>query len=288
MPAFFSKKNILNQPYPPPKGGLIDSIISFLFGLFIALFLVVFEPFDLNNSDYKYKTLALSFYGVITWFCMLSFFYLLPKIGKSWFSEEKWKVKHHIIYFCLTLFTISTFNGLYINYINNLTFNWANYWYIITRTFALGSIPISIIVIADHNRRLKGNLKKATELDQQLKPKENGKQLILRLEKKHEVILEDSSFLYIQADGNYITIHSTYENKLKSKLYRDSLNAVVDQLPSNSIQRCHRSFIVNLKKVSKVSGNAQGLKMELNGSSKVIPVSRKYISSIRTYLTSVE
>jgi DNA-binding LytR/AlgR family response regulator len=40
--------------------------------------------------------------------------------------------------------------------------------------------------------------------------------------------------------------------------------------------KCHRSCIVNLDKVVKVSGNAQGFKLHLKETDFVVPVARKY------------
>ena len=50
---------------------------------------------------------------------------------------------------------------------------------------------------------------------------------------------------------------------------------------SSSLKRCHRSHLVNLKKVKNISGNAQGLKLELINQSEMVPVSRNYIPIIK-------
>ena len=65
------------------------------------------------------------------------------------------------------------------------------------------------------------------------------------------------------------------ENTLKKVTYRVILSSFEVQLKeASNLVRRHRSYIVNLKKVKNISGNAQGLKLELINQSEIIPVSR--------------
>lgn len=59
-------------------------------------------------------------------------------------------------------------------------------------------------------------------------------------------------------------------------MLRSSLSRLENQLEGQNIVRCHRSFIVNLDKVEKVTGNAQGYKLHLETPELVVPVARKY------------
>lgn len=274
---------VLNKAYPAPKGGQYELTIAFLFGLFIACFLIYFEPFDLNIARYPNKKLTISFFGVISFGVIAVFIVLIPKLFPSLFTDEIWRVKHHIVYYLIVLFFIATLNGLYINYINDYLFRWSNYWWIITRTYALGIIPISLLVMIDYNRRLSANLKQASYLNSTTDLHEQFPKVMLQLEKKQTVILDDQSFLYIQADGNYLLLYQLKDEKVQKKLFRASLNEVMKQVNQSFVQRCHRSYIVNLKNISHVSGNAQGLKLELRGTETVIPVARSYISKIESY-----
>lgn len=275
--------NIFNKLYPPPQGGYFELTTSLLFGLFIAVFLLFFEPFDINVINYQNKVLKIAFFGIITFGVLILFLVIFPKVLPVLFKDNNWKVKHHIFYNFIILFFIATLNGLYINYINQLQFNWSNYWWIITRTYALGAIPISIIILFDHNRRLNINLKKASELNSVQPNLEARQKVLLTLEKRHKLILDDQTFLYIQSEGNYIQLFQFKEEQVDKMLFRASLNEVMSQIDLPFIQRCHRSYIVNLKSVSHVSGNAQGLKLELHKTGQVIPVSRSYISQIEAY-----
>jgi len=276
----------LKQPYPPPKGSQRDLTISLLFGLFVACFLLFFEPFDLNILRYDNKTIVITFFGVITGVIMLFFFYILPKAVPLFFKEDHWSVAKHILYYFLVLFIISTCNGLYINFTNELNFSWSNYGFIIVRTYAIGALPISLFTLYDYNQKLNFYLNEAKDFNKNPDFKRLSEHEFILLEGKHKIELKNEGFLYIKADGNYLRIFTVDDESLTSKMYRATLNEVMQQVQKPFIERCHRSYIVNLDKVISVSGNAQGLKLTIEGTADQIPVSRKYIPKIKTSMAN--
>ena len=61
------------------------------------------------------------------------------------------------------------------------------------------------------------------------------------------------------------------EGTLKRIPYRVTLSSFEAQLAkSSSLTRCHRSYLVNLKKVENISGNTQGLKVKATRDSSCI------------------
>jgi len=78
------------------------------------------------------------------------------------------------------------------------------------------------------------------------------------------VSVESSDILWIAAQGDYATIHTT------SKRYtvKKTLTSLEEQLPATNFKRVHRSYMVNMAKVDKIDeGN-------LIMGEKLIPVSR--------------
>src|SRR5215471_9595112 len=68
----------------------------------------------------------------------------------------------------------------------------------------------------------------------------------------------------------------------QQKVIRNSLKNLEDQLSKYpGIYRCHRTCLVNLQKVIHASGNAQGIKLHLNGTNELIPVSRSLTQEIK-------
>ena len=53
----------------------------------------------------------------------------------------------------------------------------------------------------------------------------------------------------------------------------------------NSVIRCHRAFIVNVDHIVKFTGNAQGLKLEIEYATDEVPVARNYVNEIKKRLS---
>ncbi|MDX1277442.1 LytTR family DNA-binding domain-containing protein [Oceanihabitans sediminis] len=85
------------------------------------------------------------------------------------------------------------------------------------------------------------------------------------------VSLDYDDIKYIVADGNYVNIQTV------SKKYtiRKSLNTVAEKLPSVIFKRSHRSYIVNINKVQRVSYNF------LIINNVEIPLSRSFSKSFK-------
>ena len=279
---------ILIQKYPAPTPVLRNLIIAILFGLFIALFLLFFEPFGLNESTSENKVFQLLFFGFITTAVLLIFLYFFPILFPKIFSDQHWKVKHQIMFYFVILFVIATFNGIYTNYINSLPFSWSNYWWIISRTFVLGGIPIAFLTLLDYQRKEKFNRNQANDIIRNKKEFLNSNETVHRIStdlKDESFSFNEDDFNYAIAVGNYIDVSILVENTLKRVTYRVTLSSFEAQLEeSSSLIRCHRSYLVNLKKVENISGNAQGLKFKLKNQSELVPVSRNYIPIVRQFL----
>jgi len=76
------------------------------------------------------------------------------------------------------------------------------------------------------------------------------KSIFINVDKTHhKIIIED--IIYIESDRNYITVITTTQ-KLS---YIDSLKNWVEKLCDEQFVQVHKSYIINSKKVDKVSGN---------------------------------
>lgn len=279
--------SLLNQKYPAPVPESRSIIIALFFGLFIGSFLVFFEPFDININYGEDQVLEVFFFGFISTLVLILFLFVLPYLLPKVFSDLHWSVKHQLLFYFIMLFAIATLNGLYTNYINELPFSWSNYWWMINRTFVLGGIPLSFVTLLDYHRRSKSNIALAEQMSEQKAPAPQSVEelfTILTNLKSEQFSIREKEFYFARAVGNYVEIFSGLDDKLEKEIYRLSLSSVEEQLNGNKrLIRCHRSYIVNLNKVVNISGNAQGLKLELDSSSYVIPVSRKYIPLVKQF-----
>ncbi|GAB3340143.1 LytTR family DNA-binding domain-containing protein [Larkinella ripae] len=81
---------------------------------------------------------------------------------------------------------------------------------------------------------------------------------------EEKVFLED--ILYLEADGNYIT----FVLKNRQLLSRQTLSDILQILPENQFVRIHRSYIISLRKIEKITRN------EITVGAVKIPVGASY------------
>ncbi|MFZ4707833.1 MAG: LytR/AlgR family response regulator transcription factor [Bacteroidales bacterium] len=88
--------------------------------------------------------------------------------------------------------------------------------------------------------------------------------------------IELADIKYIESQHEYIKIHLVNSNPVTTQL---SLKSIEEQLPSNQFMRIHRSYIVNLAKVTVIERN----RIVFDG--KVyIPVSEQYKEIFQEYI----
>ena len=102
-----------------------------------------------------------------------------------------------------------------------------------------------------------------------------GREMFGDLTVRENLELVSDHILYIKAEGNYITIAYLKNGKIARTLFRNTMKYAADLLASNpSFYQSHRSWIVNLNRISGISGNSQGLRLRLESFDEEIPVAR--------------
>jgi two-component system response regulator LytT len=104
-------------------------------------------------------------------------------------------------------------------------------------------------------------------MNERLKAK-STKQIMLKDGIKN-VVLDLNDILYIESDGNYIEIHSIN----KKFALRQNMESITAQLDDSQFFRVHRSYIVNLKKITSYT------RKDLMIASVVVPISKNVIES---------
>lgn len=279
--------NMLNEPYP--KLGNPWRIIGIV-SIFIALFLFVFEPFGLSGVPGSIKIWVLLGYGAVTGFALFLNLIVLQILMKSWFKSEKWTVLREIVFLLWVLFCVGTGNYWYTNLFFNAIGSFALFQ---LYTLSIGIIPVVGITLISQNVQLRNNYKKAEDLNALLLynlPNEKGAKTPIALcseTGKTEVELDLMQLLYLESDGNYVNVHYIEEEKEMYTLIRISLKGINEQLSAFSqMVKCHRAYMVNISHVYKVTGNAQGLILSLKHTNDKVPVSRSYVSVVRSVISA--
>jgi DNA-binding LytR/AlgR family response regulator len=296
---------ILKQPFPAHS--LSGSIrMAALIGLFVAVFLFVFQPFGLRESPGgTTKLLAIAGYGLVSFGCISISAITLSKLFPGWFKNENWTVGKEMQITLFHFLLIGFFNTLYTFLIFRQPFSLSFLLYFELITLAVGIIPVSLIVLFRYTRLLQTNLVLAQEMNSELKPSslettspvpnlhsseipetQPDKNFTFSSESGAEqIILSQQDFLFATAADNYVELHYIENGGAKKSLIRSSLSRVEEIVKTvPQLVRCHRAYLVNLAQVRNFSGNAQGLKLELNGTNELIPVSRKMVPEIKGLL----
>ncbi|MBB6004710.1 LytTR family DNA-binding domain-containing protein [Arcicella rosea] len=271
---------VLQQPYPHNDSTRRKLFLSFAAGIFISAFLLFFQPFDIANWHDDAKVYILMGFGIITSDTMLFIYFGVQSLFPNYFKEEQWTVGREIGMVALNVLSIMTINVLYTQYYISNGFNMLNLVSMVIYTLVLGVFPATGIILINYIFYLKQYSKppQPSHLpEKHLEEVSTNNEIILIAENgKDSIMLKPDSFFYIESSDNYSTVVFLNENVFQKELIRSSLTRLENQISQTQIVRCHRSFIVNLNKVDKVTGNAQGYKLHLNESDFVIPVARRY------------
>ncbi|AWV99511.1 LytR/AlgR family response regulator transcription factor [Arcticibacterium luteifluviistationis] len=271
----------LKQPYPCvdlERSNTQNLLYSFVVGAFIAVFLIVFEPFGISRWESDKKVFHLLAFGGVTFGILIFMKFGLMKVFPNYFNESKWTVGREIIVNLTVLCLIALGNYTYAGSIHLFPWRWYVFFWNFAVVVALGVFPISFNVFVKYNRGLK---KFSEPVALGISKEKKKSEILLKAENgKDTLSLKAGELFFLESADNYSKVFFKSEGDLKQELLRGSLSSMGNQISDESIVRCHRSYIVNLSKTEKVTGNAQGYKLHLLDSDYVIPVARKYSAII--------
>ncbi len=268
--------SILFQPYSVRERTILKSLIhSIGEGVFIYLFLIVFQPFGVSTWHDPQKYIILIGFAGVTAFCSFVNRHYIPILFANFYKEENWVVWKEIVSILILIFFITLGNTLFGSFFFNWKLNFSFFLNSFFYVFIIAIFPTTFWVLSDYILKLK-------KYSQQIDVKQNNlaapsKEIIFTAENEKDFVkIASDDLLYIESADNYSNIFIMKQNELSKILIRSSLNRLIGQVSEAHIVRTHRSFIVNLKHVRKVSGNAQGYKLHLYFNDILIPVARGY------------
>ncbi|MBR9920052.1 MAG: LytTR family transcriptional regulator [Bacteroidetes bacterium] len=266
---------ILQAPYPLQKSARNLLFFSIGSGIFVAAFLIFFQPFGTREFDSDSKYLFLAGYGVIVSVCMAIFTFFMPRFFPRLMQESAWTVSKHILFLWLAFsFTIFICFG-YKQWYFDQAINFRGFAGFLPLALSIAIFPITALVILDYIRKLRYYQQKAQNLSPGPVQKKRTQHIRLIDEYGKEAFrAAEEEIRYLSTADNYVEIHFIREEKPAKVLLRNSLKEIEKQLAGSSLKRCHRSFMANFNHIEKVSGNAQGYQLHLRDVSQTIPLSR--------------
>jgi len=283
--------NLLRQPYPShdsPGWQLRQAVVI---GAFVGVFLLLFQPFGIGIWETSNKTLKILGFGLATFVITAFTFIVLPRLFSRQFSDERWTVGREILLIAGNILLIAIANRLYLEWLvqqegGSGSGGWLG---MILVTFLIGLFPTAGAVLLNYVRQLKKYSESASQFIQHspaLLRVDSAEPLLttpastaitlLADNEKDTLTLNVTDLLYIESSDNYCTVVYQQGNKVSKPLLRSSLSRLSAQINQPPIVRCHRSYLVNLDRVERVTGNAQGYKLHLSDDKFTVPVSRQY------------
>lgn len=110
--------------------------------------------------------------------------------------------------------------------------------------------------------------------------------VLIKGESKESLYVSPSDILYIESVANYLSIWYFLDGELMQKRIRNTLKNVESTLSGYPfLLHCHRAFLVNVRFITQVDGNAAGCQIHLFSIGRTIPVSKANIESLRRSLS---
>jgi hypothetical protein len=275
---------ILNRPFPLDIPSRQSFRYTFYAALCVFLILVLLKPFGLDEVKSPALLFHAVLYALVTFICTSANTFLLPRLLPAVYREEKWTVGKEFLHMCWHLIPIAIGNWLLTHWLYKNNLSWQNLFNFLWITGVVGIFPLWLNVLLKQQRLLKKYQTGASRLEVQLNQPVSIPQattpvpehIVFTSENgKEQFLLPPAEIKYVTAADNYVRIYFIKDNQPTSHLLRNTLRKAEDVLsPFPQFFRCHRAYIVNLKTVQHVSGNAQGYKLHLKDVDELIPVSR--------------
>lgn len=253
--------------------------LSWVTGVFLALFLSIFLPFGVSNYDPHFSfnvefAIIMSLISSVTALTILLLeFTLKPRIlgSPSLLSVVAWSL--------LELVAVGLIDFLLYNYLGN----WHDWHFRSAVRFILEVSSVLIFPFAGvffyyRYKSLRLDLQLAREITH---PAVRPKTLIAfegRTSVDH-LSIPLADVLFGKAQDNYVELHYLQSDAVRSKLLRGTMTEVLEGAQSDFLVRCHRSYFVNLYNISTVEGGSR-VQLHVEGVDEAIPVSKTYQAEV--------
>lgn len=272
----------LNKPYPLNDDLKHNAKIILFLSIGIFAFLFAFQPIGISSFTNK-KIIYLVFGIAATIFFILTLnLIVLPSLFPKFFNTNKWDIKREIFWNIWMLLSISS-SGLlvYTKILGAIDIQFSD----VLKIILIASIPVALLITINHDRLLRSHLESAQLLNKKLIEKKEQYQKLIHFasEYKNDVItLQPDAISVIKSADNYVEIYYEREGALRKHIIRSTLNkAEIATRECDFLIRCHRSYIVNIKRIKEIQGNSQGYKLYFDNLDFPAQVSQMYLSEFK-------
>jgi len=257
-------------PFPRPAKTRSNALKVFLFGFIASLFIIVFKPFEIGNSEQWYYDVITVGLGILFSAAIYFMEFIIPAFFKKTFRT--WNLGKAILWYTWMVIFVSGVMFLAKSFLAGFNdFTFVEFINVIGRIAAISLIVsfFSMGIISFFNRQ-KIALISSKETYEISAP--NVKPIQLNLQE----------VLYVASDDNYVDIHLQLRDKRDKIVFRSSLKNIENQIvnPLSPIYRCHRRYLVNINHFKVKSSKSRNTSIMLKDHEDEIPVSNQYASNI--------
>ena len=246
--------------------------------VFTIVFLFFFLPFGVNEPKKEINLrflLELSLFSIPIFIGFAINEFLLRKRLKNLD-----RLGNYLFYVIWVFIFTGSLTFLLYNYLQSwYDFKLKSYLLHVPQVSSIFVFPLIGCFVYFNSRRLASSIKDLSEYSNKKLisiPNSTGK-TILKLEK--------DQVLYFEAQDNYVKVFYFESEELKSSLLRNTLsNLENDPKFDKDFLRFHRSYLVNKYFIESISGTSLKSEIKIRHNQIQLPVSRKMIPEIRSYL----
>ena len=96
---------------------------------------------------------------------------------------------------------------------------------------------------------------------------------------RHTITVD--SLYYLESQDNYVKVHYKHNDKFSVYMLRSRTSSIEESLAGTGMIRCHRSYIINVRKIAFIGEEHKSYYVTLNDEQiKRIPVSKRYYDNV--------
>jgi DNA-binding LytR/AlgR family response regulator len=253
-------------------------IISLLVGLFVAIVAVGVQPFGISEFLNSSKTLYLIGFGIVAFFGMLISKLVLPMVLSNFYNDQLWTIARQVVHLSVTILVVGILIMAYSNYFNIVAFTFID----IIKAVAVAIIPITIITFIQQNLFHNKFSTTAENINSNLGSinPPNSKQLFPVMvfgEIGQKLSLIPNQLIYAETSKDSTDFYWQSLMGIEKTTVQTPLAQVEKELAAHpQFVRLHRKFVINMRGIHKVEGNARGYRLRIARTKHEIPVSWKF------------
>ncbi|MBN1132577.1 MAG: LytTR family transcriptional regulator [Bacteroidales bacterium] len=270
--------------YLREKGNIIRQVI--FVSLFALVFINLYSPFNAATwfevglgriEFFFYSSLFILSGMLIIVLSKMAFLILAGSVRISYWLYGLWNIME------IVLLAIA-YTALDLILIGNNSEVFRRFLELLFVTLLVLAIPYSLswlwLSLKDKRKRL-DELSKNTSIEFK-----ERKMITFRDETgKLRFSVKSKDILYIESTDNYVTVVTGEKGKNRKNMLRKTMKRVEKELEGTTIQRCHRSYMVNFENVKQVKLIRTNLYIYLDFPEEIrIPVSGSYAERVHEFI----